>query len=360
MRKLYFVLGLVLVLFSLKTNAQICTTAPSTSTSGNDTEGYTYSFNITQAGSYTFKITYASGESNPTGKIIVDSDAAIQFTLSNTASWTPSVEATISGVTKTLSVGTHSVRITGATGVSASAFSHNKLCAVSSGTSSSLSVSPGTISPPASGAGSYTITVSSNVTWTVSTNSNTWFSVSTTSGSNNGSFNITVQDNTSATSRSGTVTVTGGSGAGSQNITVSQAGASGGGGTGTVNGANLGEYVGVNASNTGQSLAGISSFNLAVNGKVLANEVRVRTGWADFVFDKNYTLKNLSQVEQYIKVHKHLPEIPSASEVDEKGISVGEMNAKLLQKIEELTLYIIQQEKDIKALEKKYRNSKQK
>lgn len=101
---------------------------------------------------------------------------------------------------------------------------------------------------------------------------------------------------------------------------------------------NISGFVGINMNNTGQTLAGISSFNLAVNGKILANELRVRTSWADFVFDKSFKLKSLSEVENYIKINGHLPEIPSAKEVEEKGISVGEINAKLLQKIEELTL----------------------
>ncbi|MDR6560596.1 MULTISPECIES: RICIN domain-containing protein [unclassified Arcicella] len=125
-----------------------------------------------------------------------------------------------------------------------------------------------------------------------------------------------------------------------------------GGGTTITNLNNITGYVGINMNNTGQTLAGIGSFNLAVNGKILANELRVRTSWADFVFEKDFKLKSLSEVENYIKTNGHLPEIPSAKEVEAKGISVGEINAKLLQKIEELTLYIIQQDKRIKQLEK--------
>ena len=95
------------------------------------------------------------------------------------------------------------------------------------------------------------------------------------------------------------------------------------------------------------------AYRLAVNGKIRAKEVKVETGWSDFVFEDDYDLPTLAEVEQFIKVNKHLPEIPSAQEVAENGVNLGEMEAKLLQKIEELTLYIIQQEKRIKQLESK-------
>ncbi|MDN5215682.1 hypothetical protein QQ020_26630 [Fulvivirgaceae bacterium BMA12] len=94
-----------------------------------------------------------------------------------------------------------------------------------------------------------------------------------------------------------------------------------------------------------------TSYKLSVQGKVRAEEVKVYTGWADFVFEDDYDLPTLQEVEQYIKINKHLPEIPSAEEVAENGVSLGEMDSKLLQKIEELTLYIIEQEKRIKQLE---------
>ncbi|MDN5199903.1 hypothetical protein QQ008_00980 [Fulvivirgaceae bacterium BMA10] len=94
-----------------------------------------------------------------------------------------------------------------------------------------------------------------------------------------------------------------------------------------------------------------SGYKLSVNGKIRAEEVKVYTGWADFVFEDDYDLKSLEEVEKYIKENKHLPDIPSAKEVEENGVNVGEMESKLLQKIEELTLYIIEQEKRIKQLE---------
>ncbi|WP_440066668.1 hypothetical protein [Tenacibaculum discolor] len=97
-----------------------------------------------------------------------------------------------------------------------------------------------------------------------------------------------------------------------------------------------------------------SSFKLSVNGKIRAKEIKVETDWSDFVFYKDYKLPSLLEVENHIKNKGHLKDIPSAKEVEENGIFLGEMDAKLLQKIEELTLYTIQQEKKIKTLEKKY------
>ncbi|WP_269237352.1 hypothetical protein [Flavobacterium flavigenum] len=90
-----------------------------------------------------------------------------------------------------------------------------------------------------------------------------------------------------------------------------------------------------------------AGYAMAVKGKFITEEVKVQTyaNWPDFVFKKEYNLPSINEVEQHIKKKGHLPNIPSASEVSENGILLGEMNAKLLQKIEELTLYIIQQEK---------------
>ncbi len=88
--------------------------------------------------------------------------------------------------------------------------------------------------------------------------------------------------------------------------------------------------------------------NLAVNGDIHAHEVRVdMIGWPDYVFENDYKLRSLEAVEKYIKKNKHLPGIPSEAEVIENGANLGEMNAKLLQKIEELTLYLIEQNKQL-------------
>ncbi|MBW0177579.1 hypothetical protein [Sediminibacterium sp.] len=93
---------------------------------------------------------------------------------------------------------------------------------------------------------------------------------------------------------------------------------------------------------------------LSVNGNVRAKKIIVsQSGWPDYVFDPAYKLKPLSELSAFIQQYKHLPDMPSAKEVDEKGISVGDNQALLLKKIEELTLYIMQQETRIKELEKK-------
>ncbi|WP_405206019.1 hypothetical protein [Aquimarina sp. LLG6339-5] len=92
---------------------------------------------------------------------------------------------------------------------------------------------------------------------------------------------------------------------------------------------------------------------LAVNGNIHTKEVKVDLiGWADYVFKKDYNLPTLQQVEDHITTKGHLINIPSAAEVAENGIQLGQMNAKLLEKIEELTLYTIAQEKQLKEQEK--------
>jgi hypothetical protein len=89
---------------------------------------------------------------------------------------------------------------------------------------------------------------------------------------------------------------------------------------------------------------------LAVNGTVKAKEVIVETtGWSDYVLAKNYKLLPLSEVETHINANGHLPGIPSAAQVAEQGVSVGDMQARLLAKIEELTLHQIAQEKLLSA-----------
>lgn len=77
------------------------------------------------------------------------------------------------------------------------------------------------------------------------------------------------------------------------------------------------------------------NYKLSVNGKIRAKEVVVDTDWADFVFEDDYSLMSLAELEHFLKEHGHLPDIPTGAQVEEEGIGVGEMNAKLLQKIEE-------------------------
>lgn len=81
---------------------------------------------------------------------------------------------------------------------------------------------------------------------------------------------------------------------------------------------------------------------LAVNGNITAKDVMVtNTGWSDYVFQPGYRLRPLREVGAFIQANHHLPDIPSEAEVKEKGVSVGEMQTKLLAKIEELTLHMI-------------------
>jgi hypothetical protein len=95
-------------------------------------------------------------------------------------------------------------------------------------------------------------------------------------------------------------------------------------------------------------------FKLAVGGKIVAEElvVRVQTNWPDYVFANDYKLPPLSEVKNYILANKHLPDFPSAQQVSDHGVTVGELNTTLVKKIEELTLYLIEQEKRIELLEK--------
>ena len=97
--------------------------------------------------------------------------------------------------------------------------------------------------------------------------------------------------------------------------------------------------------------------NASLQGKFEAKEIKVTlTPTADFVFAAEYDLPKLEDVEKHIKDKKHLPEIASAKQMEKEGVNVGEFQIKLLQKIEELTLYTIEQNKRIKELESKINN----
>ena len=88
-------------------------------------------------------------------------------------------------------------------------------------------------------------------------------------------------------------------------------------------------------------------------GQVKATEVVVTLeGWSDYVFESGYELMPLGELERYVSANRHLPNIPSAGQVLDEGVNVGEMNALLLEKIEELTLYIIDLQKQIEELKK--------
>ncbi len=109
----------------------------------------------------------------------------------------------------------------------------------------------------------------------------------------------------------------------------------------------------------GTMAIGTDNYNGSGYGLYVADGIRTEavqidaeTNWPDYVFANDYKLSPLSEVEAFIQQNKHLPNVPSAKEVNEKGINVVEMDATLLRKIEELTLHTIQQNKQIKSLSK--------
>ncbi len=104
-----------------------------------------------------------------------------------------------------------------------------------------------------------------------------------------------------------------------------------------------------------------SGYKLAVNGDIKTRRIKVTVSeWPDFVFQPDYKLKSLEEVAGFIAKHKHLPEIPAASEVQEHGLDVGGNQAMLLRKIEELTLYMIDMNKKMAAQEKVMKSQQQK
>jgi hypothetical protein len=115
------------------------------------------------------------------------------------------------------------------------------------------------------------------------------------------------------------------------------------------NGYNFSIYGG----NVGIGVTDTKGFQLAVAGKAVAEEVvvKLRGNWPDYVFDTNYPLLPLTSLAGYIEKNKHLPGIPTKNDVDENGIAVGQMNELLLKKIEELTLYLIEERKISTRLE---------
>jgi hypothetical protein len=106
---------------------------------------------------------------------------------------------------------------------------------------------------------------------------------------------------------------------------------------------NPGGAVGIGTANT-------TGYKLAVNGNIRAKEVVVETAWADYVFDDDYHLQPLHEVEKFIKANKHLPNIPAAEEIQKNGLRTAELQTKMMSKIEELTLYVIELEKKLEAL----------
>lgn len=90
-----------------------------------------------------------------------------------------------------------------------------------------------------------------------------------------------------------------------------------------------------------------TDYKLSVGGGIRAKEIIVETGWADYVFDDDYRLTPLNKVADYVHLNHHLPDVPSAAEIKNKGVNVGATEAVLLKKIEELTLYLIEKDKEI-------------
>jgi len=107
-------------------------------------------------------------------------------------------------------------------------------------------------------------------------------------------------------------------------------------------------FIVTNAGNVGIGTTTTGSFRLAVEGKIGAREINVTsvTPWPDYVFEKSYDLPTLEELSAYLKENKHLPEIPSAATVEDKGVDLGEMNTLLLKKIEELTIYVLELKKE--------------
>ncbi len=103
------------------------------------------------------------------------------------------------------------------------------------------------------------------------------------------------------------------------------------------------------------TLNGATGYRLSVDGKIMSEELKVQmsANWPDYVFEEDYDLMTLDEIDGYIKEYKHLPGVPSAKEVEEaEGFHVGEMNRILLEKVEEFTLLLIEQNKKIEQLEK--------
>jgi hypothetical protein len=117
------------------------------------------------------------------------------------------------------------------------------------------------------------------------------------------------------------------------------------------------KILGIYAEGVGIGTEATNGYRLAVAGDAIAEEivVKLQKDWPDYVFNDEYKLLSLPEVEKSIKQNNHLPGIPSKDEVKTNGIPVGEMQSKLLKKIEEITLYLIEQDKRISELEETIR-----
>jgi hypothetical protein len=103
----------------------------------------------------------------------------------------------------------------------------------------------------------------------------------------------------------------------------------------------------VGTGNVGIGATNAQGYKLAVNGSAIATSMTVKlyANWPDYVFKKNYILPTLASIKTYIDQNHHLPEIPSAQQIEKDGLNLGEMNKVLVKKVEELTLYLIDKDK---------------
>jgi hypothetical protein len=120
--------------------------------------------------------------------------------------------------------------------------------------------------------------------------------------------------------------------------------------------------VAIGLASTTKINTGTTKYNLAVGGGIITDAVTVQlqSNWADYVFGQDYKLMSLSEVKAYIEKNKHLPEVPAATEINEKGVEAGEMLNIHMKKIEELTLYMIQLKEENEALKKRIEAIEQK
>ena len=106
------------------------------------------------------------------------------------------------------------------------------------------------------------------------------------------------------------------------------------------------------ADNVGIGTSDTKGYKLAVNGNAIFTKIKVKAfgDWPDYVFGPGYHLPTLPELEKYILAHKHLPDLPAATEVDKEGQDIGANQQLLLKKVEELTLYVIDLNKKVEAL----------
>lgn len=118
----------------------------------------------------------------------------------------------------------------------------------------------------------------------------------------------------------------------------------------------ISSYNSLTSGSVGIGTTNTEGYKLAVNGTIRAKEIKVESNWADFVFKKDYKLLALEDVKKHIEEKGTLPGVPSESDVKANGVNLGEVNAILLQKIEELTLYVIKQQEEINELKEQLTN----